>query len=152
MLFETAVFWAILGFVLIGIEVFALNMILVFFGVGALAVALLTGLGLTNSLTAQLPVFAGISLFVLIFLRRRFQKIFTGTTQRGEGQADDTGLAGRQGTVTQDFSNGRGKVELGGTGWKAVTDPARPLKVGEAVRVTGSKGITLLVEPVVPQE
>lgn len=152
MLFETAVFWAILGFVLIGIEIFALNMILVFFGAGALAVAMLTGLGLTTSLTSQLPVFAGISLLVLYFLRRRFQKTFSGASQGGAGQEDDTGLAGRHATVTQEFKNGHGKVELGGTGWKAETDVAASLKAGDAVRVIRSKGITLLVEPILTQE
>lgn len=151
MLFESAIFWAIVGFVLIGVEIFALNMILVFFGVGALAVAVLTGLGLISSLTVQLLVFAAVSLLVLFTLRRRFQKIFTGVSHRGDGQVDDTGLAGRRGTVTKEFSGGHGEVELGGTGWKAVADPELSLKVGDAVRVTGSKGITVTVEPVLSE-
>lgn len=152
MLFETAVFWAVLGFVLIGIEIFALNMILVFFGAGALVVALLTASGLVSTLAAQLLVFAAVSLLVLFSLRRRFRKIFSGATLRGDGRADDTGLAGRHATVTQAFSNGHGEVQLGETAWKALSDPQHHLQIGDAVRVTGSRGITLLVEPILAQE
>lgn len=151
MLFESAVFWILLGFVLIGVEIFALNMILVFFGVGALVVAALTALGLIDSLAIQLLVFAAVSLCVLFTLRRRFRAIFSGTTQRGGGGADDTGLAGRHATVTSEFSNGCGEVELGGTGWKAICESGASFKVGDTVRVTGSKGINLLVEPVTSQ-
>lgn len=148
MLVESAVFWAILGFILIGIEIFALNMILVFFGVGALVVAALTAAGLISSMAIQLLVFALVSLLVLFTLRRRFRKIFSGTAHRGEGRADDTGFSGRHAKVISEFSNGRGEVELGGTGWKAISESGANLKVGDTVRVTGSQGINLLVEPI----
>ena len=66
-------FWITVGFVLIIAEIFSLNLVLLFFGLSALVVALAKSLGLAN-LTAEIILFALAGLGSLLFFRKKLKK------------------------------------------------------------------------------
>lgn len=100
MFFESPVFWAILGVVLVIAEVFTLSFVLVFFGVAALIVSALAAEGTADRLAEQLAWFSLLSVASLVILRRTLSRWFKGSERLGSGREDDTGLLNRRGEVS----------------------------------------------------
>lgn len=134
--------WVILGLVLIGGEVFAPGVFLIWLGLAALltgAVVGLTGIGWQ----AAALVFAGFSL-VSVFVGRLL------TRRKGEEPDAATGLndRGRQliGKVFRldaTMTGGEGRIRVGDSSWR-VTGPE--LLAGTEIRVVRVEGATLVVE------
>lgn len=137
-------FWLLLGLALLVFELFAPGLIAVFFGIGALAVGVLTLLGVLDSLAAQLVWFALISLLALVGLRRHFRRwLRGGVTGRSRQDLDDTGVLGARVEVLVDFSDGQGEVLLNGAKWDA--ESVDPLRAGDSAWVIKNRGIVLEV-------
>jgi membrane-bound serine protease (ClpP class) len=73
----------------------------------------------------------------LVRLRRR---------KAGTGQEEMIGL---EGTALEDFTDNRGRVWLHSESWSS--ESSVPVSKGDPVRVTGMKGLRLIVEPVAEQ-
>ena len=137
--------WVVLGLVLVLIELAAAGgFYVIFFGIAALLVGVLSGLGLAGPVGAQILLFSGLSVASLLLFRNRLVKRFQGNPQTP--QVDQ--LVGETAVVTHDIPpGGVGKVELRGTTWSARTRSTTPVVPGTRCRVTRVEGLTLTVEP-----
>lgn len=137
-------FWLLLGMALLISEFFVPGVVAVFFGVGALAVGVLTLFGVIDSLAVQLLCFALISLVALFGLRRHCTRWLKGAVAgRAEHDLDSAGLLNQRVIVLTDFVDGIGDVQLNGAKWDA--EASEPLRVGDTAWVIGFSGIVLKV-------
>lgn len=144
-------FWIILGVALLLIEFALPGLLLLFFGVGALIVALTTAIGLTSAAGAQWLVFSAISIAALLGFRRLFRRWFYGRVEdrddRASGEVD--AALGEVVAVSKGFVEGHGEVLYNGTRFQALwRDPQHtPPVVGGHVRIVDRDGIRLVVGP-----
>jgi membrane protein implicated in regulation of membrane protease activity len=134
--------WLTLGVVLAGLEMLAPGVYLIWLGIAAIVTGVLTGL-LHLSLPMQVVDFVFLSLIVAFSARRflRDSPIASADPLMNRRLAR---MVGETGVVVQAIEHGSGRVHIGDTEWitRGLDVPA-----GERVRVTGSDGATLLVEP-----
>ncbi len=136
--------WAVAGVILLVVEAMVPGIFLLFFGLGALAVAILLKIFPGMGPSTQWLLFAALSVGSLFCLRRRLTRMFTGKRSAiADGLGDD--FEGQRVAVTETIRPGHpGKVELHGANWEASAD--EELAVGTAVAVVSRAGLTLTVK------
>ena len=136
-----AIVWAIIGLALILAELATLSFVLMFFGIGALFTALLTWLGVTDSLTSQLIVFVVVSTALFAAFRRILKNLFH---VKGEVTAEHIGQRCR---VVKEIpaNGGEGNVEYRSSIWIAFSDSREPIPAGTDAEVTDVDGTRLKV-------
>jgi membrane protein implicated in regulation of membrane protease activity len=142
------IIWLLLGIILIFSEFFVPNLVISFFGGGALITALTTWSQITPNLPLQLLVFISSSLFLLLFLRKYLKRIFLGKLEdRDESQEFNVEI-GKIVQVLEAVKPGEtgGKVKYQGTPWQARS--SQRIEVGENAVICGKDNITLIVEKV----
>ncbi|WP_426388021.1 NfeD family protein [Desulforudis sp. 1088] len=139
---EPWVIWLILGASLLVVEMLTLTMVLLFFGVTALAAAALAKLGV--SWPAQLIFFAVVSLFLTFAARKPALKLITRTKLKNV--APQEVMVGKTGKVieTIDPVEGKGKVEIEGDIWTAVGS-GEVIETGASIKVEEVVGPRLRV-------
>jgi membrane protein implicated in regulation of membrane protease activity len=135
--------WLTLGVVLAGLEMLVPGVYLIWLAVAAIITGVLTGL-LHLSLPVQVIDFVFLSLIAAYSARRflRDSPIASADplmNRRGARMVGETAL------VVQAIEHGSGRVHIGDSEWIA---RGPDVAVGERVRITGSDGASLLVEPV----
>lgn len=135
--------WVIIGVVMMIVEIFAVSFFFLFIGVGALVTALLTWLGITDGLIAQLIVFSAVSAASMLIFRKKLQESFN---KKG---GDYNEFAGERATVIMPISpNGEGKVFFRGADWIAYAEGNLEIPANSHVAIKKANGIRLLVEMV----
>ena len=134
--------WLTLGLVLAGLEMLVPGVYLIWLAIAAIITGLLT-LGLDLSVPMQIVDFVFLALIAAFSARRILRDRPIATTdpllnRRGAQ------LVGETAVVTQPIEEGSGRVRLGDSEWIA---RGPDLAAGTRVRVTGTKGVVLLVEP-----
>lgn len=138
-------FWLILGAVLVLSEFFITGIVAVFFGAGAILVAIATWLGLVSQPAEQILLFAVLSVGALLLTREKVKVWFRGrVSERWDGDQDLIAERGKRVTVSENFRDGVGKVRLSGVDWTAECEE-EDLAAGDTAWVTGHRGITLIV-------
>lgn len=138
--------WIVLGAVLLGLEVFAPGVYLLWIGIAAL---------LTGALSFQIGDAAwwGWPAQVIVFLVLSLASVIVGRFAFGsdKGESDEPllnqrerQLVGQISTLEEPIRDGHGRIRLGDTLWLA-TGP--DLAAGTRVKVVGAVGTTLTVEP-----
>ena len=137
--------WLIFGLVLVLAEVAtAGGFYIIFFGIGAIVVGLLSSGNLAGPVGVQVLLFSAISVGSLLLFRKRLLGWFQTDPQ---APAVDQ-LVGEVAVVIEELApGGVGKVELRGSGWSARSTSGAPLPRGARCRVTRVDGLMLLVEP-----
>ncbi len=139
--------WFLIGLVLMLIEFVSAGVVILFFGVGAWIVALITLL-VPVSLTGQLIIFLLTSVLMLVTLRKWLKGMLSGKLSwfRGrEGEIEE--FVGKRATVEAAISpHVRGKVSFHGSLWDAQSDV--DIKAGSTVEIVASDSITLIVKPI----
>lgn len=137
--------WFVVGLVMFLLEMAGPGLIILFFGVGAWFVMLLT-LFITMPINAQLAIFLIASVISLVVFRRMLKEAFHGHAadeQDLEKEMDD--FIGHKVTVVEKISpSSGGKVELNGCRWEAVAD--EEIGEGEVVEIVAKENLTLKVE------
>ena len=134
--------WLTLGLVLAGLEMLLPGVYLIWLAVAALITGVLT-LAFDLSLPLQVVDFVFLSL-IIAFSAKRFlrdkpiESADPLMNRRGARQVGETAV------VVQAIEHGSGRVKLGDSEWLA---RGPNLAAGEHVRVSGSEGAILLVEP-----
>lgn len=114
-----------------------------FFGLGALTVGVVTRLGLANPIWIQWLLFTASSVIYLLLFRGRLRRRMLQTP----GVAVDT-LVGELATPRERILPGEvGRVELRGTTWDARNISSQGIEPGRRCRVTEVDGLLLLVKP-----
>jgi hypothetical protein len=136
--------WLVLGLVLLGVEILTPGgFYIIFFGVAALIVGLLAGLGLGGPLWAQFVLFSFLSVAALVVTRPYLVR----WARSGERPDPIDRLEGESAVLADDLAPGAyGKAELRGTSWTVLNHDHRPLARGQRVRVVRVDGLTLWVE------
>lgn len=137
--------WVVLGLFLVLIELAAAGgFYVIFFGIAAILVGLLSSVHAAGSVAAQITLFSVLSVASLLLFRDRLVKRFQGDPQAP--QIDQ--LVGEVAIVSDELKPGAvGKVELRGTQWSARSTTESVLPRGTRCRVTAVDGLTLSVEP-----
>ncbi len=136
--------WAVAGIVLILAELAVPAFVLVWFGLGALLVALVVALTAV-ALTAQLSLWLVVSL-VLVFLWFRLFKPGRHKTRIGMADANVVGEIGLLTRNVAPFQKGEVRFQkpiLGAESWECIAD--EPIKAGERVKVLTVEGSFLKV-------
>ena len=139
--------WFLVGIVLLVLEFELPGLIVFFFGVGAIIVAILC-LIFELSIDMQLIIFIVASLACLIVLRKWLKGIFYGHVKAKQNIKEAmSDFVGEQAVVKEKITAGPGgKVELHGTNWSAEAD--EEIEVGEIVEIVGKENLTLKVKKI----
>lgn len=142
------IFWLVLGVVLIIAEVFTLGFVLFWFGIGAIAAALIGLLG--GGFLLQFLVFATVSIALTAMSRTIFAKYLSHRDEDSVKMGVDS-LPGQVGTVTVASTGAlkEGAVKVYGSTWTAFPiDGETELAEGEKVEVVYVKGSSIYVRRV----
>ena len=142
------ILWVILGIGLIIAEIFTLGFVLLWFGVGALAAALVGFLGL--GFGWQFIAFAVVSIGLTAMSRTIFSNYFSHNTENDIKTGVDA-LPGQIGTVVSSSAGAlqEGAVKVFGSTWTAYPCPGEPpLEAGERVSVERVQGASIYVRRV----
>ncbi|MEM1287209.1 MAG: NfeD family protein [Pseudomonadota bacterium] len=137
--------WFIIGGVLLILELLMPAGYLLWLGIAAIAVGVLT-FTIDLGLPLELVLFGLLSIVSVYIGRRYFRRQGDETTDAPQLNTGAESLVGRKVTLSEPLSGGRGRTKLGDTVWliEGVDAPA-----GAQVEVVDTRGGTLLVEPVV---
>jgi len=145
------ILWLVLGVALIIAEIFTLGFFLLWFGVGAIAAAMVGMAG--GGFLLQFLIFAIVSIALTAMSRTLFARYFS----HGEGETMKSGvdsLPGKIGTVTT-ASNGalqEAAVKVFGSTWTAYPiEGEDALSEGEKVEVIEVKGSSIYVRRTEPR-
>ena len=142
------ILWTILGAILIVAEIFTSGFVLLWFGVGALAAALLAIIGI-DSLAIQFLTFAIVSSALTAASRTIFINYFS---REKSGQSLRSGVDALPGKIGTVVSSSRGALQEGavkvfGSTWTAYPAPGEaPLEAGERVCVDSIEGASIYVK------
>ena len=142
------ILWLVLGVGLIIAEVFTLGFVLFWFGIGAVAAALVGFLG--GGLFLQFLVFAVVSIALTAMSRTIFAKYLSHRDEDTLKMGVDS-LPGQVGTVTISSKGAlkEGAVKVYGSTWTAFpVDGETELTEGEKVEVVSVKGSSIYVRRV----
>jgi membrane protein implicated in regulation of membrane protease activity len=132
--------WLGLAVVLAVVEMLSLDLVLLMFAVGALAAGAAAGLGAPVWLTV--PIFAAVSLLLLLLVRPSVvAKLHAGPTL----QTGHANLVGATALVVEPVDGRNGRVQLRGELWSARTDQGVAFDTGAEVLVTRIDGATAVV-------
>ena len=140
---DPSLVWFLVGVGLFVLELIFPTLLTFFFGFGAWVVALVIYF-LPLSVFNQLVLFLISSSLLVFFLRAKMQAHLG---QGSDSLDDEQGYVGEFVVVIDAIHPPlKGKVELNGTAWDAMSDV--PVDVGQTVQITGQKSITFHVSPV----
>ncbi|MDR2460195.1 MAG: NfeD family protein [Deltaproteobacteria bacterium] len=148
-------FWFVLGFVLLILEVVTPGaLFFIFFGIGAWIVALLLFFVPQLPIWAQWSIFIVTSLIALLILRKQILKLLNAkktpvTDSLSEPMVADRYLGQEVDVLADLVPNRPGIVEFNGTQWQAKSRTFIPL--GDRARIVELDNLTLWVEPISSQ-
>ncbi|HEX8961372.1 MAG TPA: NfeD family protein [Rhodocyclaceae bacterium] len=137
--------WAVAGIILMLVELAVPAFVLIWFGLGALLVALVVAVAPTIELTAQLSLWL-VSSLVLVALWFRIFKPGQHKTRIGMADADVVGEIGLLARAVAPFEKGEVRFQkplLGSDAWPCIADEA--IAAGERVKVLAVEGSMLKV-------
>jgi membrane protein implicated in regulation of membrane protease activity len=135
-LISPVIVWAVLGVVLIIIEMNHLAFVLAFFGLGALIVSVTTWVGITPGLNSQLAVFSISSLLMLVAFRKTAKKVFFGSHDMPPD------YKGQKVKVVKEIPiGGEGAISYRGSVWIAFSDSLDIISEGSTVQINSLDGI-----------
>jgi membrane protein implicated in regulation of membrane protease activity len=139
--------WVVLGFVLLGLEIVAPGVFLLWIGLAALATGVLS-LALWDASwwpwQVQVLVFLALSL-VSAYAGKRIVRSRDDDTDQPLLNRRSEQMIGRTATLVEPIVNGRGRIQLGDTLWKVRGPDLGP---GIRVRVVGVEDSELVVEKI----
>lgn len=136
--------WFIIGLVFILVELIAPGFVLIFFGLGAWLIALLS-LFVEVDLFLQIILFVVASVTSLVLLRKKIKARFFQENKNDSASLDDE-FIGKEVLVIKDIAASMvGKVEFKGTSWNAKSDV--DIKAGKTAIISNKESISLIVKP-----
>lgn len=141
--------WALLGVLLILTEFAFPGVILVFFGIAALLIAITLWLGVGLSLNMQILLFGVLAVGLLLVARKRVKTWFRGKSEHASDGIEVL-VPGTSVIAQEDFVDGVGVVTYRGARWNA--ECKEPVTAGQRLWITGRHGLVLSVSSERPAE
>lgn len=142
--------WVAIGLLLVAVEFFVPGLVVIFTGLGALAVALLRWVGVIEGLPASFATWLVTSVLMVVALRGTLKRFFPPdlmTTQDNEAVAAYGQLVEVLEDVLEPDGDGvSGRVRFQGTSWPAVTSEGT-IKKGQKARLVYRDNLAWVVEP-----
>ena len=136
-----AINWAVMGLLLLGLEMFTGTFVVLFFSIGAFVTAVITYLVVIESVPLQIVIFTILSCGMLFFFRDKIRMGVHGHNERLKGDI------GTFVTLEADVANGsQTEVQYQGARWIAVNDSGKDLTKGSSVRVAHVDGVKLILK------
>lgn len=142
--------WLILGVILIGLEVFAPSTLLLWPGVAAIVVGLLSALIPGMNIYVELILFGVLAFSSSILWLVKFKKPSEATDQPQLNRRAMQYI-GRRIMLRESFEDGCGSVVVDDSRWRAEAEDGANLESGTRVEVTGVDGVTLKVVKIVEE-
>ena len=135
-------YWLFMGLVLAGAEMLSPGgFYLLFFGMAALIVGALAGLGIVQTAWLEWLLFSILAVVSLLLFRGPLRRMIKNTPTH----AVDT-MVGESAVLLDDLPSGHtGKAELRGTTWTTRNEGGSPLAKGQRAIVTKVEGLMLWV-------
>lgn len=134
-----AIFWFVTFIVLLIIEIVTINLVSIWFAIGAIA-SMITSF-FTNSIFIQLIVFIIVSLISLLITKPIIKKI----KSKEIIPTNLDRVIGKSAIVTKEIKKDKyGEVKVLGSIWTACSD--RDIDLGEKVKVLSIEGVKLIVK------
>lgn len=142
--------WIIVGFALLAAELLTPGgFYLLFFGISALVVGLMHGLGIAGPEWVQWVLFSIFSVASIAFLRKPLlDKVNAQGAVPGTAAVDRDTLIGEVAVAAEDIASGDiGRVELRGSAWRACNRSVQTIIAGQRCVVERINGLQLDVHP-----
>jgi len=138
-------FWLILGITLIFLEFFIPGLIVIFFGVSAILMAVLIYLGFITNIFYQFFLWSILSIIFVLTLRRITIKFYPSSEKY---QFSKDSLERKKGIIVEEINPhvGSGRVKISGSYWKAISDDGTIIPVGKEIIVVRQDGLLLYVK------
>ncbi len=139
--------WLIIAAIFVAAEVFTTGFFLLWFGVGALAAAVMAMLGV-GGLAAQTLIFLIVSVALVVVSRTIFEKFLNRSAETNRLRSGVEAIIGQVGTVVESSRGAlnEGAVKVYGSVWTAFpAEGERPLREGDSVRVERIEGNAIYV-------
>ena len=135
-------YWIVMGLVMAGAEMMLPSgFYLLFFGIAALAVGALAGLGVVETVWVEWLLFSVVAIVSLLLFRGPLLRM----TKTSPPHVIDT-MVGETAILLDDLAPEQtGQAELRGSTWSACNVGASPLAKGQRALVTGINGLMLKV-------
>jgi membrane protein implicated in regulation of membrane protease activity len=139
-------YWMLVGLVLLGAEMVTPGgFYILFFGLAALAVGTLAGVGLVQVEWLQWLLFSGIAILSLLVFRG---PLLAWIKTHDKEMPNVDSMAGESAIPLEDLApGGTGKAELRGTMWTAHNAGPALLKKNQRCKVQRVEGLTLWITP-----
>ncbi len=136
--------WLIVGFLLMGAELFAVDaaFYLIFVGAAAILVGLIEFSGISMPIWGQWLSFAVLAIASMVLFRQRLYDKLRGRTKEFQGNSIGARVAVNE-NVPPD---GRTRVRLRGSQWTAVNVGGALIESGSEARVVAADGVELGIE------
>lgn len=141
------VIWLIIAAIFVAAEIFTPGFFLLWFGVGALAAAVMAILGVSG-LAAQTLVFLVVSVALVVASRTIFERFFNRPADTNRLRSGTVTIIGQVGTVVESSRGAlnEGAVSVYGSIWTAFpSEGERPLREGDSVSVERIEGNAVYV-------
>jgi membrane protein implicated in regulation of membrane protease activity len=137
-------YWMLLGLVLLGVEMVTPGgFYILFFGLAALIVGSLAGMGIAQADWLQWLLFPGLAILSLLVFRG---PLLARLNKQDKGLPAVDTLAGESAIPLEDLAvSGTGKAELRGTTWTAHNAGPSPLIKGQRCKVERIEGLTIWI-------
>ena len=137
-------YWMLLGIVLLGAEMLTPGgFYILFFGLAALIVGSLTGLGFTQAEWLQWLLFSGVAILSLLVFRG---PLLAWIKTRDKEMPTVDSMVGESAMLLEDLGpSGTGKVELHGSTWTAHNAGSALLKKGQRCKIERVEGLALWI-------
>lgn len=134
--------WIIVFLVFTIIEIITINLVTIWFAIGAISAAIATLI--TDSIWIQLTVFFIASIITLIVTKPVKEKITKNTNPTNLDR-----VIGMTGIVTEDIEEDEvGEVKVDGKLWSAISEDNQQIKKGQKVEILEIKSTKLIVKKI----
>jgi len=144
--FKAEIIWCLVGIIMLLAEFMCPGFVILFFGIGALVVALICVIT-TIGINTQIIIFLIVSLIALFSLRKLVKNVFRGcVTSKNKMQKNIDSYIGEIAKVVEEIKvNSVGRIEFHGTMWNAVSSTDIPK--GTTVVIEEQNNLTFKVRP-----
>ena len=141
--------WMLLGFALLAVEMLTPGLFyFFFFGVGAILVGALVGIGTGASVSLQWLLFSIFSVATLLFVRQKLVRLLSHKSIKAR-TGDLDSIVGEIVILMDDLApHTVGKAEGRGSSWTVMNGGSEPLPKGQRCRVYHMEGLTLWVRAI----
>ena len=135
--------WFIIAIALLLLELLVSGVFILWFGIAALAVGIID-LIIPMSWQWEMSIFAVLSIVMVLVARPIIMARITDTSEQPNLNERNRQFIGKRYMLTDPIINGKGTLNISDTRWRIT---GKDMDANQWVRVTGTDGMTLLVEP-----